>query len=128
MRELNSIKLEADPVRMTAMRMQRCRQHAATGAAIGVLALRVHGCCPRHGSMILGEWTLCRSPAVQIRCVAVMPRDPFLLLGCASGILRFAVLTAPGGAPAADMRQSQAVRLLSYRGRCRVTISCTTPQ
>jgi hypothetical protein len=46
-----------------------------------------------------------------------MLRDPFLLLGCASGTLRFAAVVSKAQVLASDLRQAGALQLLPYRGK-----------
>ncbi len=53
-----------------------------------------------------------------------MARDPFLLLGCESGHLRFAALTGQGGGPVPELRQPTSLRLLPYRGEGAMYAHC----
>jgi hypothetical protein len=45
---------------------------------------------------------------------AALPREPYLLLGCASGAVAVALMVGGSGAPAAAGRQVRGLKLLSY--------------
>lgn len=63
--------------------------------------------------------------------MAVFMRDPILLLGCASGTLRWAALVDGAGSPVQNMVPAAAIRLLSYRGTgmlvCMHEPACPSP-
>jgi hypothetical protein len=50
----------------------------------------------------------------KIRCAALLPAEPFLALGCASGGVRFAALCNASGAPVAPGRPARALKLSTH--------------
>lgn len=55
----------------------------------------------------------------KVCCVADLPHDPFVLLGCASGSLRVALLADSGGQPVTQPRAVRKLKVSPYRGTCR---------
>jgi hypothetical protein len=51
-----------------------------------------------------------------ITCVTPLEQQPYLMLGCASGAVRVAVLVNASGAPVMEARQARSLKLMPYLG------------
>jgi hypothetical protein len=53
-----------------------------------------------------------------VQCLTVMSRDPYILLGCKSGMMRVAAFANERGILSCDLHTASSLQLIPYRGAC----------